>query len=390
MSLDRVLSMDIEWVLYHLIHNDPEFQHLSLDVDFYNDDVWSRLLASLARNSNIESVKLERYQGGDEERTFEDLSNLFTTLATIPSIHTLTISALSSDDFTAALDLLRHESVQMCHLDWTGAEDRSLPLLVGSALSQAPKLTELVLEDPQDIDCELWLSSILQSVSLRRLKIETYSGTRLDPRAGPIFVALQHNLILCEFSLGYLLDETMSQFVTETIRWNRALKVMRLSIVSTEEECYIEILDALQQNQSLVTFENYTATAVGVSSEVEQKQQEMLEMNRQLEFFVLFRDSPDFLKKKAMYLKLNASGRSRLFEEDSNQLSRPQDWLNVMAGTRDSLDCLYYCLSMNPSLCKLISLDERLSAGKRKRSISPTIDPQIVIIPDALSTRLNI
>lgn len=365
--------MDIEWVLYHLIHNDAEFQHLSLDVDFYNDDVWSRLLASLARNSTIESVKVERYQGGDEERTFAELANLFSTLANISSIHTVTISALSSDDFTAALDLLRHENLRVCHLDLTGGEDGTiLPAQVGLALSQAPQLIELLLEDPLDVDCEVWLSSILQSSSLKKLTVETYNGIRLDPGARPIFSALQQNSVLYEFSLGYLLDERTSQFVADTIRWNSSLKIICLSIVSCEEQTYLDLLDALQQNHTLSTFENCTASAVVVSVEIEQRQQEMLEANHHLEFLSLFRDTPDFLKKKSMYLQLNAAGRHRLFHQDSYQTVRLQDWLDVMVGTSDSLDCLYYCLSSNPSLCKSMSEEEeRCPVGKRKRSISP-------------------
>jgi len=127
MSLDRILNMDIEWALYHLIHNDPLFKHLSLDVDFYDDDVWIRLLASLARNSTIKSVKIERYQGGEGARTFDELLDLFVALSDIASIESVTIAAVSNEDFMAALPLLRHQNIQICHLDWTGVENGVVP-----------------------------------------------------------------------------------------------------------------------------------------------------------------------------------------------------------------------------------------------------------------------
>jgi hypothetical protein len=368
-GLDRVLSMDIEWVLYHLIHDDPDFTTLSLDVDFYDDDVWGRLLASLSHNSTVENVKVERYQGGEGARTYQELGDLFWALAQIPSIETLTIGAVSSDDFMAARPLLRHKNLRICHLDWTGVETAIVPEELGVALSAAPKLENLVLEDPSHVNCELWLLPILRSSSLKILKVETYSGARLHPEGGIIFESLQTNSTLREFSLGYLLDDETAPFVAEMIRRNTVLETVRLTLVASQEEHYHGILDALVQNQTLSLFENVTASAVGVSVEMQQKQQEMLQKNEQLEFLSLFRENPVFLQTKTMYLKLNAAGRKTLFNRDSSgkELSRPMDWLHVMTGTSDNLDCLYYCIAMNPSLCKAIDGGESSHVGKRKR-----------------------
>jgi hypothetical protein len=45
--------MDIEWVIYHLIHNDEDFEKVDLEIDYYEDDVWERLLTSLSRNTTL-------------------------------------------------------------------------------------------------------------------------------------------------------------------------------------------------------------------------------------------------------------------------------------------------------------------------------------------------
>jgi hypothetical protein len=52
-----------------------------------------------------------------------------------------------------------------------------------------------------------------------------------------------------------------------------------------------------------------------------------------------------------MYLKLNAGGRKDLF--DPEEIAFKGDWIDVMTKTRENLDCLFYYLSANPSLCKL-------------------------------------
>lgn len=372
MSLDRILSMDIEWVLYHLIHNDPEFKHLSLDVDFYDDDVWSRLLASLSRNSTIVSAKIERYQGGEGSRTFEELRDLFVALADISSIESLTISAVSSDDFLAALPLLRHQNLQICHLDWTGVENESVPLQVGRALSEAPNLRNLFMEDPRAEECELWLSQICRSSSLETLKVDTYRGiSKLQQEAGAIFESLENNVVLRDFSLGFPLDEEVSSRLVRMIRRNSTLETIRLTLLSSEEQCYLDILDALKHNKSLSLFENFLAGAVGVSVEVQGKQHEMLKRQTSLEYFSLFREDDEFRKGKTMYLKLNTAGRSRLFEKDATgkETATPVEWLDVMGAASDSLDCLYHCLSMNPSLCRSAAEVRSTTnhTGKRKR-----------------------
>lgn len=373
MNLDRILSMDIEWVLYHLIHDDPDFRELSLDVDFYDDDVWERLLPSLVRNSSVTEVKIERHEEGEGARTDQELRDLFVALAGISSIQKLTLSAISHEDFAASIPLLQREHLQFCHFVWTGVEDGCvIPQSVGEALAAAPGLKELYGEDLSVSDCETWLGPICRSLSLEILRADTYSGLRLGAEGSVIFDHLAGNTVLQELSLGFLLDQETSSSIANMLRNNRSLKKVQLSFVSREEDCYLALLDALQHNRTLRILDNTTASAIGVDIVTQKIQVQLLQNNYHLQFLSLFRDEDLVLREKAMYLKLNKAGRKKLYHcsSDAGSAVHARDWLEVMAASSNSLDCLYYCLSQNPSLCKVDyenCNNEGLSSRKRKR-----------------------
>jgi hypothetical protein len=374
MSLDRVLGMDIEWILYHVVHNSPDFTDLYLDVDFYNDDVWSRLLASLHRNSTISNVKIERHQDGEGERTPGEMESLCSILSRIPSIESLIISAATIEDFGAAAPLLRHKNLRHCHLDWSGidAEDNFfLSSQVGQALADAPTLKDLVLEDPPVDGCSLLLVPILRSKSLRSIKLQSYGASALRPDdARSIFQALRINPSLVHFSLGYLLDADAHCFVPETIRQLQGLKELQLTMAVKEDmgDLLRPLIEALGENQTLTFFENCSADATMVTPDIELLQIDMLKKNTTLEYLSIFKDPSDLRKYKTMFLQLNSAGRKNLFcgNRCGQETAPPQDWLNVMGGACENIDCLYYCLSMNPSLCKMVQCTG-IAVGKRKR-----------------------
>ena len=375
MSLDRVLGMDIEWVLYHVVHDSPDFTDLCLDVDFYNDDVWSRLLASLRRNSTISNVKIERHEDGEGERTHEEMESLFSTLSRIPSIERLVISAATMEDFEAAAPLLTHRNLKFCHLDWSGigVEDKCfVSSQVGQAIAGAPSLVDLVLEDPPVDGCSLLLVPLLRSKALRTIKLQSYGASALRPDdARSIFQALSMNFTLVHFSLGYLLDSESNCCVPDMIRRLRCLRELQISMAVKEDMgSFIgALIEALRANQTLTFFENCSADATIVSPDIEQLQIDMLKENMNLEHLSIFRDRSDLSRCKAMFLQLNSAGRRNLFFVDGNgrETASPLDWLVVMGKACENLDCLYFCMSMNPSLCRMVEGNDITIKGKRKR-----------------------
>ena len=375
MSLDRVLGMDIEWILYHVVHDSPEFTDLCLDVDFYNDDVWFRLLASLRRNSTIASVKVERHEDGEGERTHDEMESLFLILSRIPSIERLVLSGATMEDFEAAAPLFTHKNLKFCHLDWSGVgvEDKCFETSqVGRAIAGAPSLVELVLEDPPVDGCSLLMVPLLRSTSLRVITLQSYGASALQPDdARLILQELSMNVTLTRFSLGYLLDAESNRFVPRVIRQLQCLKELQLTMAVEEEMggSIGPLIEALRENHTLTFFENCSAEATIVSPDMEQLQIDMLKKNMNLEFLSIFKDQSDLRRCKTMFLQLNSAGRRNLFLVDGNgrETASPLDWLVVMGKACENLDCLYFCMSMNPSLCRMAAYTCCSSKGKRKR-----------------------
>jgi hypothetical protein len=79
------------------------------------------------------------------------------------------------------------------------------------------------------------------------------------------------------------------------------------------------LINAVSKNQCLHHFHNYYSGNVRVSERLQQLQLDMLERkNFQLESFVLFQeDDENAEKQKNLYLKLNAGGRKRLFQQET-------------------------------------------------------------------------
>ena len=99
--LYRIGSMDIEWVIYHLIHNDDEhftsIADLDIDLCRSDQDQWDRLLMGLSRNRTITSIELSRgYQS--PVVTEDDLQRLFTALRCLPRLSKVKLDSFTTFD----------------------------------------------------------------------------------------------------------------------------------------------------------------------------------------------------------------------------------------------------------------------------------------------------
>mmetsp|Transcript_13822 Transcript_13822/g.32245 ORF Transcript_13822/g.32245 Transcript_13822/m.32245 type:complete len:503 (+) Transcript_13822:54-1562(+) len=93
--------MDIEWVIYHLIHNDDEkFSSIfDLDIDLCRSDLdqWERLLVGLTRNQTVTSIELSRgYQSPIV--TEDDLRRLFSALRHLPLLARVKLNGFTTFD----------------------------------------------------------------------------------------------------------------------------------------------------------------------------------------------------------------------------------------------------------------------------------------------------
>jgi hypothetical protein len=338
--------MDIEWVIYHLIHNDDDYTMVDLDIDFYDADVWYRLIVSLRRNTTLTDVRLTR--GKTRVRRWLELQEMFTVLSNLPNIKGVVLIGFTAVDLEVGTSLLSHNKVTQVRLD---LESGVLPLSALQALGSAPRLQRVNLE----ISESACLAALCQSPTLEELTVESQYGPVCLEEEHWVSLArvLCHNTTMKYFDMDlYLPDENLFR-VADILKENTVLDEIRVACCGFEEKedvvYFRKVVDALKANQTLSRFHNYGAKKVPVPSEIHEAQLDMLERNFQLVYLVLFKEDDDQTKKN-MYLKLNAQSRKRLFQADA---ASKADWMDVLAMIRDDLDCLFYYLTINPALCKL-------------------------------------
>ncbi|CAB9506719.1 expressed unknown protein [Seminavis robusta] len=142
--------------------------------------------------------------------------------------------------------------------------------------------------------------------------------------------------------------------ISEMIRVNTSLKSLELHLRSRteddDEEGIRELSKALGRNKTLAKFQLHGATNRTGSLETRNIFLQMLESNYALKSGVqVFH--PGFLRpENELYLRLNQVGRGRLL---LNGLAK-REWVDTLIKVRQDLDCLFYFLSTNPSLCNTV------------------------------------
>lgn len=374
-------NLDIMRDLDLVKRNDPSFTSLKLDPELLDDDIWDLLLQSLKGNTHVQRVRISRVWTDCGIKSHDDLCELFEVLADVPSIRALEMHAILDKDFVAATPLIEGHQINQCHLAWSEGPGL-VPLPVAQALARNPALTELYVNDPLPKLASSWLSCLFGSPSLKKIQISNDSANPFDMQFEgedfKVFQSLRHNKVLEDFSLGFVIDEEVAPYVVEILKGNTCLQRLSLTILP-QEEIFHDIIEALATNTNLRKFENHTPCLAQGFSRVFQesrpvhnlgkslgeKQLELLETNQRLSKLTLFDEDSEFTQEKTKLELLNGAGRSRLFARDADGKSQAStsDWIATMAETSHNLDCLFYCISMNPSICKL----EPAQAVSRKR-----------------------
>jgi len=106
--------MDIEWLIYHLIHNDDDqfTSIVDLDVDLcrWDLDQWDRLLIGFSRNRTVTSIELSRgYQ--QSVVTEDDLQNLFAALRKLPKLSKVKLDSFTTYDLEQTRSLFLNNDI---------------------------------------------------------------------------------------------------------------------------------------------------------------------------------------------------------------------------------------------------------------------------------------
>jgi hypothetical protein len=108
------MDIDIEWVIYHLIHDDEGFEEANLEIDYYEIDVWDRLMVSLRRNSTLLKLSVERSESLlARSRNPYQLQEFFEAIESLPLLVELKLIGFAAEDLDYGfVDFVRnHETL---------------------------------------------------------------------------------------------------------------------------------------------------------------------------------------------------------------------------------------------------------------------------------------
>ena len=135
--------------------------------------------------------------------------------------------------------------------------------------------------------------------------------------------------------------------LSSALRENSTLRTLNLPRSNLNDDGLWHLAEGLTVNTTLKKIE------VGVGKDLSAKGKDaltsLLEQNYQLERLVLSSSEKAISDKVEYYMRLNEVGRGSLLRDGN--ASREQ-WVEMLITCRDDLDCLFYFVSMNPSLCQ--------------------------------------
>eukprot|EP00978_Attheya_sp_CCMP212_P021217 scaffold61790_cov49-Attheya_sp.AAC.2 len=194
----------------------------------------------------------------------------------------------------------------------------SLSKDVVDALASARCLRQLELEIPSSAP----LASLCESPTLEMLTVESYGSALENDHLLPMAEALCNNQVLRELDLDYRISP-MGIFTIAAMLEQNSNVLGKLHNIAFGSPARCATKDVGTK---------YDAKIVCILSRIRRRKYQKEEGHD-------------------LNTKLNAGGRKDLFDQE--EIASKGGWVDVMTKTRDKLDCLFYCLSTNPSLRKL-------------------------------------
>jgi hypothetical protein len=142
-------------------------------------------------------------------------------------------------------------------------------------------------------------------------------------------------------------NDECSMAIADMIKNNKSIISLYMPCSKFNDIGLVHLAKSLSVNTTLKKVE------IAVSNKIGQQGMdaltEMLVKNYELERLVVDSNEKSIKSKIEYYMRLNAVGRGQLI--NSGQANRVE-WVNMLVSVRDDLDCLFYFVSMNPTLCQ--------------------------------------
>lgn len=167
-------------------------------------------------------------------------------------------------------------------------------------------------------------------------------------------------------------NDECSVAVSEMVKFNSSLISLYMPCSKFTDLGLVHLAENLSINTTLKKVE------IAVSNKIGQQGidalTKMLDKNYELERLVVDSNEKSIKSKIEYYMRLNAVGRGPLI--NSGQANRVE-WVNMLISVRDDLDCLFYFISMNPTLCQFantngadVIITEEFEVKHRRHSIA--------------------
>lgn len=167
-------------------------------------------------------------------------------------------------------------------------------------------------------------------------------------------------------------NDECSTAVSEMVKFNSSLISLYMPCSKFTDVGLVQLAESLSVNTTLKKVE------IAVSNKIGQvgiaALTKMLDKNYELERLVVDSKEKSIKGKIEYYMRLNAVGRGPLI--NSGQANRVE-WVNMLVSVCDDLDCLFYFISMNPTLCQFansngadVIVTEEFEVQRRRHSIA--------------------
>jgi hypothetical protein len=362
-------------VIRHLAEDDENEMDESIFIDDLREPVFSNLLQAMKRN-RVKKLSLSRYLDPRWRRhaRMDLIQILFHEMRTLNNLVSLRLCEFEGNEEGLVELLYRHPTLERVELQCLQA----VPGSVVEALITIPNLTEVACCLGDSVP----LSTILDVKTLKHLEVIDFDGYVNGSREEhllDILQAISKSTTLTSIYLGEFKSPELVHGLAEMIRINQSLVSLEVDFRGSDEKevdsfcCAISKF--LKVNKTIQTFVvypiNMAPTHIGEMGRGAILN--MLEHNTSLIFLDLMFDehahednendddmscetddgvhasTDDFKFKKDNFLKMNELGRELLLTK-GNVLN--SEWIRFMDAVRDDLDCLFYLVRANPTICR--------------------------------------
>lgn len=323
-----------------------------------------RLFESFGSLPSLRSLKISGY-------CEQMVQALGLVLERTHKLETLSISYVQLDGFPSDFTLLNKKlqslrNVKKFHLvncrlpEWL-QRGNVLDIMLQS-ISQLPQMKEIMLApiEPTSLGSPLpeTTSQICTIQSLEKLHIFGFHVMDSCPHLEPMIRALveTNNLAIRDLRLTSSLSHDHCSALANLIRTTTTLECLTLDIIGQiyqNDKHIIMLAEALQANTSLKQLVFKCSDSKNFAAKTLEEFGNLLESNFSLQM-IHFESADGEIREVpiiSMYMKLNQRGRDELFQNDR---AMREIWVEKILSFRDEddLDCIYYLVSINPSLCE--------------------------------------